>query len=201
MLLFPIRFCFTPHRVVRNLGEIDSSKRFDVVTLWHVLEHVAVPIEILREIRPYVKPGGYLLVAVPNFASLQAQFGKRHWAHLDVPRHQCHYTPDTLKNTLEVAGYTVLQIDHFVIEFNLVGMLQTTLNLLGCEPGLIYSLIKRNISWSNTANKIRFLYSITMAVFGIPLLFLPTLLLAYLESLIGRGGSILAYATPAKLEE
>lgn len=188
------------NRVVRNLGEIDSSKRFDVVTYGMFSSTYQHRSKCFGRIRSYVNPGGYLLIAMPNFASLQAQLGKQHWAHLDVPRHQCHYTPDILKNLLEITGYTVLQIDHFIIEFNLVGMLQTILNLLGCEPGLIYSLIKRNISWPTTANKVRFLYSI-MAVVGIPLLFLPALLLAYLESLIGRGGSILVYATPTKLEE
>jgi SAM-dependent methyltransferase len=186
-------------RVVGSLKELDPEK-FDVVVLWHVLEHVPTPVEMLRQIHLHMTPGGVFCAAVPNFASLQARLGKSHWSHLDVPRHYFHYTPDTLKYVLELAGYTTLQIDHFSIEFNPIGVLQTALNLLGCEPGLIYALVKRNISWRTAKSKVRFLYSVMMAIVGIPLLILPAILFAYLESLIGKGGSILVYATPVELE-
>ncbi|RLC82161.1 MAG: hypothetical protein DRJ03_05070 [Chloroflexi bacterium] len=188
-------------RAVRSLDELRSVERFDVVTLWHVLEHISEPVKMLRQIRSYVKPGGSLFIAVPNFASLQAQMGRGHWSHLDIPRHYVHYAPDTLKYALTLAGYTTLWIDHFSIEFNPIGVLQTTLNLLGCEPGLIYSFVKRNFSCCTTVGRFRFLYSIVMAVVSIPLLALPAFFFAHFESLIGRGGTILACAVPTELKE
>jgi 2-polyprenyl-3-methyl-5-hydroxy-6-metoxy-1,4-benzoquinol methylase len=185
-------------RVVRGLDELDLVERFDVVTLWHVLEHVSTPVQMLRQTRPYVKPGGFVYIAMPNFASLQARLGGEHWIHLDIPRHRIHYTPDTLKYTLALAGYATLWVDHFSIEFNPIGLLQTILNLLRCEPGLIYSFVKRNLSCCTDVSRIRFLYNAMMAVVGIPLLILPVFLFAYLESLVGRGGTILVCAAPVE---
>ena len=183
-------------RVVHNLDELDSIEKFDVVTLWHVLEHGPTPVQVLRQILPYLKATGFIYVAVPNFASLQAWLGRGHWSHLDIPRHCVHYTPSTLKYTLALAGYKLLWVDYFSIEFNPIGVLQTALNLLGCEPGLIYSLVKRNISCDIVSGKLRFFYNVAMAVVGVPILILPAILFACLESLIGRGGTFLICATP-----
>lgn len=174
-------------RIVGNLKELPMEK-FDVITLWHVFEHVSTPVEMLRQLHPYLKPGGVLCVAVPNLASWQARLGKSRWSHLDVPRHVFHYTPETLQYVLDLSGYTILHIDHFSIEFNPIGVLQTMLNSLGAEPGLIYALVKRNISWGIAKNKFRFLYSAIVAIVGIPFLILPALLFAYIESLFSKGG-------------
>jgi len=187
-------------RVVGSLKELPPD-RFDVIVLWHVLEHVLNPVEMLRQLHQYMKPGGILCVAVPNFSSLQARLGKSRWSHLDVPRHVFHFTPETLKYVLESADYTVLHIDHFSVEFNPIGVLQTVLNCLGLEPGFIYAVVKRNASWGVATSKLRFLYSAIVATVGIPFLILPAFLFAYIESLFGKGGTILVYATPIELEQ
>jgi len=80
---------------------------FDVITLWHVLEHLRAPRRELQIIRRLLKPGGALIVEVPNFADpLRRLFGKS-WAYVDVPRHLLHFTPRTLRMVLEDAGFSV----------------------------------------------------------------------------------------------
>lgn len=185
-------------RVGSNLDEIDVNEKFDVITLWHVLEHLSKPVEMLRQIRPYIKPEGAICVAVPNFASLQAQIGTEHWSHLDIPRHRTHFTPSTLEYVLDLTGYRIIWIDHFSIEFNPLGALQTVLNLFGCEPGFIYALVKRNLSRQTALSTRRLFYSVIMAVVVVPILIIPSFLFAYLESMIGRGGTILVCAIPDK---
>jgi SAM-dependent methyltransferase len=61
----------------------------DVVTMWHVLEHIPEPAAVLSAAAGALRPGGVLAVAVPNPVSLQARLLGSRWAHLDAPRHVC----------------------------------------------------------------------------------------------------------------
>ena len=68
------------------------GQKFDVVTLWHVLEHLPDLEITIEKIESLVKPGGTLIVAVPNFKSFDAKFYKNYWAAYDTPRHLWHFS-------------------------------------------------------------------------------------------------------------
>jgi SAM-dependent methyltransferase len=68
------------------------GQKFDVVTLWHVLEHLPDLEITIEKIEAFVKPGGILIVAVPNFKSYDAKFYKNYWAAFDTPRHLWHFS-------------------------------------------------------------------------------------------------------------
>ena len=74
-----------------KLSEL-KPKSFDVITLWHVLEHLPKPEEQLPLFKKLLKPNGTLIVAVPNFKSYDAQHYNKYWAAYDVPRHIWHYS-------------------------------------------------------------------------------------------------------------
>jgi predicted SAM-dependent methyltransferase len=114
--------------VVSSLDELDDS-RFDCVTFWHVLEHLDNPVEVLTRLRAYVKPGGIVLAAVPNFASWQARFTGASWLHLDIPRHLYHFTNRSLAKTFEAAGFAVQGISYGEIQYDVIGWSQSLLNL------------------------------------------------------------------------
>lgn len=80
---------------------------FDVVTMWQSLEHVHRPLTILREAYRLLVPGGKLVVATPNVESLPFYWFGSSWFGLDLPRHLTHFTPKTLRATLETAGFRV----------------------------------------------------------------------------------------------
>jgi SAM-dependent methyltransferase len=80
---------------------------FDLVTLWHALEHVHRPLEVLGEVRNLLAPGGKVLVAVPNIDCPAFRWFGSAWFGLDLPRHLTHFTPATLKKMLERAGFSV----------------------------------------------------------------------------------------------
>lgn len=80
---------------------------FDVVTMWHSLEHVHRPLAILREAYRLLVPGGRIVVATPNLESLPFYWFGRSWFGLDLPRHLTHFTPKTLREMLQTAGYRV----------------------------------------------------------------------------------------------
>jgi len=116
----------------------------DVVTLWHVLEHLDDPAAALDRVASWLRPRGGLLIGVPNLASLQARIGGERWYHLDVPRHRMHYTPAGLEALLRSCGFTVLAVRHTLLEHNAFGMWQTLVNRVTRHPSYAYNVLKRN---------------------------------------------------------
>lgn len=85
---------------------------FDVVTLNHVLEHLADPVAALREVRRLLAPGGAALVAVPNRAGCWARLLGARWVALDLPRHLYHFTPASLRRAAGAAGLRIAWSRH-----------------------------------------------------------------------------------------
>jgi SAM-dependent methyltransferase len=83
------------------------AKSFDAVTMWQVLEHVHDPMEVLRDAHRLLAAGGRLVVAVPNIDSLAFRLFGSCWYSLDLPRHLTHFTPTTLYQMLDRAGFRV----------------------------------------------------------------------------------------------
>lgn len=74
-----------------------EDQNFDVVTMWHVLEHVPNLEETIQKLGALVKPGGVLIIAVPNFKSYDAKYYGKFWAAFDVPRHLWHFSKKSLE--------------------------------------------------------------------------------------------------------
>jgi len=87
-----------------------SNNAYDVITLWHVLEHAHDIHQSMSEISRLLKPGGLVLIGIPNCASWDAEFYGSHWAAYDTPRHLHHFTPDTLRRLAERHGFRVTAI-------------------------------------------------------------------------------------------
>ena len=118
----------------------------DAVVLWHVLEHLEDPAAALERVRGWLRPGGLVLVAVPNAASLQARIGREGWLHWDAPRHRLHLTPAGLDSLLVRAELEPLGTAHMVWEHNPAGMWMALLTRLGMTPGFPFHLLKRNVT-------------------------------------------------------
>jgi SAM-dependent methyltransferase len=80
---------------------------FDVITMWHSLEHVHAPLDVLREAYRLLVPSGQLFIAVPNIDSLPFRWFGSAWYGLDLPRHLTHFAPWTLHLMLERVGFRV----------------------------------------------------------------------------------------------
>ncbi len=84
------------------------TEKVDVVTLWHVLEHLHDLTGYMESIAAQLADGGTVLIAVPNHASYDATHYKKHWAAYDVPRHLWHFTPKTIGQLAEKTGFKVV---------------------------------------------------------------------------------------------
>ena len=74
-----------------------KGKTFDVITMWHVLEHVPNLEETIQKIESLLNPNGILIIAVPNYNSFDAAYYKNYWAAFDAPRHLWHFSRNTMK--------------------------------------------------------------------------------------------------------
>ena len=97
------RFSFTMHPVEALQGI--NEREMDVVTMWHVMEHIQDPDNMWRELYRILDDTGVAVIAVPNSISYDAQRYKEHWAAYDVPRHLWHFTPSTIMRWGEKHGF------------------------------------------------------------------------------------------------
>lgn len=97
----------TGHTIAPSLNEIDSEKKFQVITLWHVLEHVYELDEYFQFFKSRLAKDGKLLLALPNPASFDANYFEEYWAAYDVPRHIYHFTPATISALAAKYGFSL----------------------------------------------------------------------------------------------
>lgn len=100
-----------------------ADQHFDVVSMWHVLEHVTDLNERMKQVKRLLHPEGHLLIAVPNIESPDARHYKEYWAGLDVPRHLYHFSRKSMKTLLEKHGFQLLHMHPMKMDAYYVSML------------------------------------------------------------------------------
>ncbi len=162
------------------------------IVLWHSLEHVNAPWAVLARMKDLLKPGGILVVAVPNFDSLQARLFGASWFHLDVPRHYFHFGTRALKQQLSNLDLELVQEDHFSLEHNPYGWLQSMYNALGFDFDFLYSFIKNRSARMVSIRKHPVQALLTLSL--LPIFLMVSLIMTVVEAGLRRGGTIELYA-------
>lgn len=106
--------------VFPSMESLSSQSRFDVITLWHVLEHLKKPSVSLQDFYEKLHSEGYLILALPNPDSWDAHHYKSFWAAWDVPRHLWHFTEEGIIRLASGAGFVhrktkALPLDAFYV--------------------------------------------------------------------------------------
>lgn len=104
---------------VENLSELENHS-FDIITMWHVLEHVPNLEEQITELKRLIKPNGTIIIAVPNFKSFDAKHYGQFWAAFDVPIHLWHFSKTAIqklftKEKLELTKVLPMKFDSFYV--------------------------------------------------------------------------------------
>ncbi len=178
-------------RELTDLNLPDGS--FDSATLWHVLEHIPQPERMLREIARILKPGGVLLVGVPNWGSPESRMSRDKWFQLDVPRHVNHFTAPRLRKELADAGFDVRVQRFLAPEFDFFSFVQTVLNRLGFRQNLLYNLLRRREAKLANGKKAGWGQT-TITLLVAPLLGALSIPVTLTAALLGLGGSMTFYA-------
>ena len=144
---------------------------YDVVTFWQAFEHMHRPREVLETVRSLLRPGGLLVIGVPNFSSLQSVILRSHWYHLDVPRHLFHYDPENLAALVTRQGFNVERVCFHSREHDWAGILGSVMKLAPTDERLLHKVVRKTVG-----------YHISRA-------------LAAIEASIHRGGTFELYAT------
>lgn len=173
-----------------------GAQQFDVITLFHSLEHFYDPAACLKVLWNLLKSDGLLVVQVPRFNSFYSRLFKDKWFHLDVPRHLYHFSDETLERILDAAGFRVLKKKKYVLMHDAFGALQSVLNILCAEYNLLNDLNtgRRSIGTimksGNSRLKIDTLVSISFQIVVLPLL----MLIAAMLSIFNVGGTLTYYS-------
>lgn len=167
---------------------------FDGVIIWHVLEHVRDPRSTLETIRRILRPGGRLVVAVPNFGSPQARWAGPAWFHLDLPRHLYHFPLTALRQLLERTGFDVSSEHHFSLRQNPFGWLQSWQNRRADLPrNGLYTLLYRRSPGEAAPFDAR---TRRRLMLGFALGAAPAFAATLVETLARKGGTVHVVATP-----
>ena len=106
-------------QIFSDINELNSES-YDVITMWHVLEHVPNLKEYIAKLKLLLKPNGTLIVAVPNFKSFDANHYKEFWAAYDVPRHLWHFSRKSISDlfgqeNMKVEKVLPMKFDSFYV--------------------------------------------------------------------------------------
>lgn len=161
----PYASAANPHVRAVELEEMTGG--WSAVIFWHSLEHLRRPVRALRHAAELVVPGGVLIVAVPNAASLQARlFGDR-WLALDLPRHLVHISPPALLSELEALGFTVERVSYLRGGQVLFGWLHGLVGRLPGHPDL-YDTIRRSEARQAAQSPAFRVYALAAAAAALP---------------------------------
>ena len=152
---------------------------FDCITLFHVLEHISMPKQLIENLaKDNLSEKGVLLIEVPNFYSWQAKLAGKNWLHNDVPRHVNHFSYKSLESFLNSLGFFVIKTENFSFHLGIIGMVQSLLGLFGYKGSIIEDIKTRK-------KKI-----ITFTLLLVPIAFV----LELIASLFRKGGVIRLYS-------
>jgi 2-polyprenyl-3-methyl-5-hydroxy-6-metoxy-1,4-benzoquinol methylase len=148
--------------IVEKIEDIKDQK-FNVITMWHVLEHIHDVNKTILKIKELLKSDGTLFIAVPNYKSYDAKYYTTTWAAYDVPRHLWHFSQEIIKKLLQKHNLEVISIQPMKMDSFYVSLLSeknnnpTTIPILRIIKAFIIGLLS-NLKAIRTSNYSSLIY-------------------------------------------
>ncbi len=124
-----------------------KDNSLDLITIWHVLEHVKDPEEYLIKIYQLLKKGGKLIIEVPNFNSWTRKWTGKYWLGLDLKYHLTHFTYKSLSKLLTKYNYKIKLVHTFSLEYSTFISTQSIISRLTKSDQLFFSWIQGNVKF------------------------------------------------------
>lgn len=140
-------------KVAATLDAIPASEKFDVITLWHVLEHVPDPRHTLEQLHVRCSEDALLVIAVPDHSSWDREHYGEKWAAWDVPRHLSHFRRADMKRLFEGTGFEPIATKNMWFDAPYVSILSEqyrgTGSLVSLIKGALFGLWSNGIAWTS----------------------------------------------------
>lgn len=110
----------TYNKVFKTMDEFSETKKFDIISLFHVLEHIHDLRPTIKKLLNILKKSGSLIIAIPNHQSWDSKYYQKSWAAWDVPRHLYHFDSESIVSlanrfNLEITSIKPLPFDSFYV--------------------------------------------------------------------------------------
>lgn len=148
-----------------------KNLKADVISFWHVLEHVENPWDYLAVAKRNLNKAARIIIGVPNQDSFESLFFGRHWFHLVPNYHIWHFSPKSITMLLKKTGFKVGKIDYWSVEHHLAGVLQSFINKTANSDSVLHRLIRRKDKFSSITFKDIFWSSFWLTI-GLPIVLL-----------------------------
>lgn len=142
----------------------------DVISFWHVIEHLEDPIGCLNAAYRNLNSNGKLIIGIPNHDSFEFKFFKTYWFHLVPKYHIWHFSPRSITKLLDKTDFKINDIDYWSIEHHPTGILQSFINKSAGSDSVLHRLVKRGLDYSLSVKDI--LWSLFWLSVGLPIVIL-----------------------------
>jgi len=169
-----------------------TGESFDIITMWHTLEHFINPSLYLRDANRILKRSGVLIIEVPNFKSWQFLITGKHWFPLEIPRHRTHFSPQAIKIILEKTEFQIVRISYGNFFYDVFGFTQSILNSLCRQKNILFNILNGKLSAS--INGVRSVFDVFITVVLTPPLSIIGIILFFIEIATKHGGTMRIYS-------
>lgn len=126
----------------KDLLELSFNNKFDIITMWHVLEHIACPEGYIEKIYSLLHNHGRLVIEVPNFNSWTSTFTGEYWLGLDLDYHVTFFTPESLSYLLEKYNFKIRKIRTFSLEYSTFISVQSLVSLVTKSNHIFFNYLQ-----------------------------------------------------------
>jgi len=168
-----------------NTGSFEKES-FDVVTMFHVFEHLTKPRLMLDSVKSFLKNDGYFVVSFPNIGSLQSRIFKGKWLHLDPPRHLFFFETEDFIKIMNDYGFELISKKYFSLEQNPYGFVQSFLNLFLKKREVLFELLKGNKKYTSEYSSLNLFFQKLIFVFLYPFAIVGDAF----SSMFGKGATV-----------
>ena len=160
----------------KDLLKIPFQKgEFDIVTIWHVLEHVFQPEEYIKYLYSVMKKKGILLIEVPNFNSWTRKITGKYWLGLDIKYHRTFFTPKSLLKLLRKYNFRIINLHTFSLEYSVFISTQSIISKLTKTDSLFFEWLQ------SPGFKLIILLHVILFIIFSPVCFIINLLLYFTQ--------------------